>query len=1037
MFSNNKIKQQLSTYHTYLYANFTPITGLEFWHDTREDRKSVPEAADWSPIETGAKWSGRDAYYWLRFKITVPPLKPADHYVLHLDLGRSGGGGNSGFEGFLYVDGHPRQAIDSNHEEAYFDASTAGQTLEIAIMLWTGLEGGGPQQIQHYVLNELTAGVLIQPIREAYRWLDLMYQTVLELDANEPLLYEYQKLLDRELRRFIWGAMDLAAITEQSEAVLADVQAFLAKHKGEKKQFRISAVGHTHIDVAWLWRLRHTREKTGRSFSTVLELMKEYPEYIFMHSTPQVYDFVKHDYPELYAQIKQRVAEGRFEPEGATWLEPDTNVPSGEALTRQFLYGTRFFAREFNAKQNVLWLPDVFGYSWALPQIMKGFGIDDFMTTKISWNDTNRMPHDTFVWQGLDGTEVLTHFITTVDQGDQFHNSHNWQYTYNGNVTPHTVLGSYYVYADKALNNDLLLSYGWGDGGGGPQREMIENIGMLNQLPGLPTVEPTRVDDYFKRLHHNLDNAGLPLPKWDGELYLEFHRGTYTSQARVKQQNRQLEWAMRDLELRYVEAGIARGVAYPHAEIDELWETILRNQFHDILPGSAIHEVYEDNAKEYADCFATIKALNAKLDETELQPAEQAYTLRNLNAFPVTSLVTLPAEAGQVVDAAGQALPSQASDDGVLVEATVPALSATTVTVRPGGAAAAAPLATTTATSIDTPHYQLSWNEAGQLTSVLDHDHDDREVLAGLGNELTVYEDRPTTFDNWNIDEDYPEKAITLTADNITVATPEPLRQRVTFHFTFQHSEITQVLTVFRDSRRIDFATHIDWHDHQFLLRTAFDTAILAAEASYDVQYGNVRRPTHRNTSWDTAKFETVGHKWADLAQREYGVALLNDAKYGYNVHGGVLSLSLLKSGIDPDTEADQGEHNFTYSLLPHTGDFVAGDVEREATILNHGLTVQAGEAATTAAAPFTFTAAHPVAVDAIKHSEDGNAVILRFHEYAGENDTITVTPTFAHGAVALAKLDETPTAPLTATEDTYAVKMTPYHVATLRIELK
>ncbi|WP_262315927.1 alpha-mannosidase [Lacticaseibacillus parakribbianus] len=1034
MYSKEKVTQQLHTLNSYIYANFQPITGMGIWHDDREDHKPLPPTnAEFAPIAIGDTWSGRDDYYWLRFTLTVPTLAAGEKYVAHLDLDRNGN--NGAFEGLVHLNGHPRQAVDRNHKDVVLDHRFSDSTVAVAICMWTGHEGGGLQRIQHYILQEAKAGKLIAPIRDLARWLDMIDQTTRELDRDEPLLYEYQKLLDRVLRRFVWGNQTLEDITATAALGLKDVQAFLAAHKGQNKQFKISAIGHSHIDVAWLWRLRHTREKSARTFSTVLSLMDEYPEYKFMHSTPQVWKFVKEDYPELYAKIKERVKEGRFEPEGATWLEPDTNLPSGESLTRQFLYGTRFFKKEFDAKQNVLWLPDVFGYSWALPQIMKGFGINNFMTTKISWNETNRMPHDTFMWKGIDGSEVLTHFITTIGQEYDYKKTADgyYFYTYNGLVTPHTVLGSYDVYADKALNNDLLLAYGFGDGGGGPQREMIENIDMINQLPGLPTIENTRVDDYFEKLNETIDDSDQPIAEWNGELYLEFHRGTYTSQARVKKQNRQLEFAMRDLEARYVQAGVENGVAYPAAEIQDIWEHLLTNQFHDILPGSSIHEVYEDNKVEYQQLFARIAKLNAALDDAALTPKADAYTVRNLNAWSLQDLVAVPeTRDGQFTDARGQVLAAEKHGDHYLVAATAPAFGESSLTFTPQTTPVRM-AAEITGNTVESAHYRLTWAQNGQLTEIYDKDND-RELLAAgkFGNVLTVYEDRPLQYDAWNIDEDYPEKTITLAADAITVHEAGPLSQQIEFHYTFRDSTVAQTVILYSHSRRIDFKTHIDWHEHQFLLRTAFDTTILADHATFDVQYGNVSRPTSNNTSWDTAKFETVAHKWADLSQRDYGIALLNDSKYGYSIKDAHLSMSLLKSGIEPDPEADQGAHDFTYSLLGHRGDFVEGNVEPIAMALNHGLTVVDGAAKAAAKPLFTFAATQPVEVDAIKHSEDGDQVILRFHEYTGENTVINVTPTFDYQSVAKVRLDETHPEPLEASDGKLAIKVTPYQVVTL-----
>lgn len=1050
MYSEKKIKQQLGYLQAQVYGNFATVSDLQLWQDQREDHRQVPVDAAWQAVTLGSEWSGRDTYYWLRFQVVVPELAERQKYVIHLDLGRTGGGGNSGFEGLVFIGGQPRQAVDSNHRDIYLDAQFAKQDLVFSVLMWTGLEGGGPQQIQHYRLQQVAAGVLDERIRDCYRYLKLINETILELSDDEPLKYDYQRLLDGALRQFDWGGMTTAELSVTAGQVLAQIAAFIDQHQGQKKAYSIAAIGHTHIDVAWLWRLKHTREKTARSFSTVLALMKEYPDYKFFHSTPQVYDFIKHDYPELYTQIKQRVAEGRWEPDGGTWLEPDANIPSGEALTRQFLYGSQFFKQEFGVKQTVLWLPDVFGYSWALPQIMLGFGIDNFMTTKISWNDTNRMPHDTFVWEGLDGSRVLTHFITTTDDNADFRDSSNWMYTYNGEITPHTVLGTYHVYADKLVNNDLLLAYGYGDGGGGPTREMIENIEMINQLPGLPSIKNTRVDDYFKQLRANIKASGQSLATWNGELYLEYHRGTYTSQARVKRENRQLEFALRNLEIAAATALLRQQVAYPEAEIRELWQMVLRNQFHDILPGSSIHEVYQDNKLEYQQGFASIARLQQQLVAAQLEPHADYYHASNVNAWPITTTIQVAEQRDGVFETTDRVkLSSQKVTMGYVVQVTVPAFATTNFKFvaakgESGVARSAASVQTATviaisaARQVENDYYRITWNEAGQLIGLWDKKAR-REVIttAGVGNRLTVYEDRPTEYDNWNIDADYPEKAWTLAADQIEVSEVGPLLQSVMFTYHFHHSTIKQQMILHADSPRIDFENEIDWHDHNYLLRTDFTVAVRANEATYDIQYGNAKRPTTANTSWEAAKFETVGHKWADLSQRDYGVALLNDGKYGYHITENNLSLSLLKSGVSPDTEADQGQHHFTYSLLPHEGDFVSGQVEPTAMVLNNGLKVDQGELQQQQAL-FAFSGTEAVEVDAIKLSEDGHALILRLHEYTGQNMTIHVLPQFAHGAVQATRLDETPEATLAPeTDERYRLELTPYQIKTVRWEIE
>ncbi|MFD1433017.1 alpha-mannosidase [Lacticaseibacillus yichunensis] len=1039
-----KARQQLAILHGWFYAGFSEVPDLELTPDTRADKRWEPADATWTPVSLGSKWEGRDKYFWLRFSLTVPELEQGAHFVLHMELGRTGGGGNSGFEGLVFVNGKPRQAVDSNHEDAYFEDSFAGQTLQIAIKLWTGLEGGGEPQIQHYVLKALCAGVLDQPVVDVFDYLDNIVGTVATLGPDEPLRYGYMTLVRQAFAQFVWAEMTPSTIDGVAQAVLGQIHQFIASHAGEKKAYTITAVGHTHIDVAWLWRLRHTQEKVARSFSTVLELMKEYPDYVFFQSTPQGYAYLQEDYPEMWEEIQARIKEGRWEANGATWLEPDTNIPSGESLTRQFLYGSGYFHQHFNARQNVLWLPDVFGYSAAVPQIMQGFGVKNFMTTKISWNDTNRMPHDTFYWQGIDGSKVLTHFVTTVEPEAEFDNPREWRYTYNGLLTPRTVLGTYHVYADKPLNDDLLLSYGFGDGGGGPTREQIKNMAIMDELPGLPHVRPGRVDDYFDRLDGKIEAAEADVATWRGELYLEFHRGTYTSQANVKKWNRRAEYALRDVELRYAAAHVERGIEYPTEKLRDLWIILLRNQFHDILPGSAIREVYEDAAVEFKQLFDGVAELQAALTDQTTTKAPDQVTVVNHLAWPQTGLVHLP----KLVTAKlpnGDFAPRAQVKAGTAVQVTVPAMGSVTLTLSdapderdlltPPHPVPALHVSDHTAT---TPFYDVLFDSDGHLVSLRDR-VTGREFLDPKlgGNVLTIYEDKPLYFDDWDINKDYPDKAQRLVAKSWRVGEENDLYADFESKYVIGESTIKQTIRFYSDKPQIDFLTHVDWHERQRLLRTAFNTNILADNARYDIQYGNVLRPTNDNTSWDQAKFETCAHKWADLSERDYGLALLNDSKYGYRIKDKQVSMTLLKSGNYPDPHADEGEHDFTYSLLPHDGDFLVGEVEKVASELNQPLTVNAGVGENTAAPLFTFTGEHPVAVDAIKLSEDGQHVLVRLHDYTGGHEGVMIRPNQPAKAAYLANLDETLVDDGTdlLVDDCVNITMRPYQILTVAFD--
>lgn len=1033
MYTLKKIQQQINQVHDFWFNQLTDDYAIDIYHDERPTHITIPADGRWEAFEVDDIFSGRDNYFWIRFAVPVPKLISGQRYMINVGVLRNNDNGTSIPEGLVFVNGTPTQAVDGNHRNIFLDNDFSDQTVQIAICFWTGLEGSELYPEPTFTYRTLKGGIFDADGYYCYRYLDVMAQAAQEFDDDEPLKYSYLKFLSKATQEFDWGQMTPVLFSTTVQHIQKNINTFIAEHEGEKKKFEISAIGHTHIDVAWLWRLQHTRGKTARSFSTELSLMKEFPDYYFMHSTPQVYDFIKEDYPELFAQIKVRLAEGRWDADGIAWVEPDMNIPSGEALTRQFLYGKQFFADNFNAEQSVLWLPDVFGYSAALPQIMKNFGIKNFMTTKISWNDTNHMPHDTFNWRGIDGSEVLTYFITTVEQNYDYHSNSSFGTTYNGMLTPHTVLGSYHMYQDKALNDNLLLCFGYGDGGGGPTREMVENIKIMNQLPGLPTVKAARVDDYFEQLHQNIAASGEKVPEWVGELYLEFHRGTYTSQARVKKQNRQFETALRNLEMRCVEAYVFNKMTYPTTELHELWKILMRNQFHDILPGSSIKEVYEDNLVEYTAAFSKIAELNQKLDDQQVVLEQNYYSLRNNLAWDVEAKVQIKqSTSGYFETATGEKLASTLLADNYLVNVpSIAALGTSTIHFVAEKKRQVESVEHFVSQTITTKNYQISWNDAGQLIQIYDKVNA-RNVLKGPGNVLTIYEDHPLDWDNWNIDEDYLAKAAVVSADTIEVTENSPLQTVVTFTYHYHQSTIQQKMILSETSRRIDFENKIDWQEHHELLRTAFSVDVLAEKAQFDIQYGNVSRPTHQNTSWDEARFETVGHKWADLSQHDYGVALLNDSKYGYDVNGQTLSLSLIKSGTWPDANADQGEHYFTYSLLPHEGDFVIGQVEKEASELNNSVELINGKYVDPTAL-FTFTdEKNPIAVDAIKLSEQGDAIILRFHDYSGESSQVKVKSNFAHKSVAMTNLAETEKETLAEEDSWVTVASTPYQVISL-----
>lgn len=537
---------------------------------------------------------------------------------------------------------------------------------------------------------------------------------------------------------------------------------------------------------------------------------------------------------------------------------------------------------------------------------------------------------------------------------------------------------------------------------------------------------PGRVDDYFDRLNQRLQKTSEPIATWRGELYLEYHRGTYTSQANVKQWNRRAEYALRDLELRYATAAVQKHLAYPTQAIRALWQILLRNQFHDILPGSAIHEVYEDAAKEFDQIFSGIKHLHQQLDDALLTKDEQAITVTNPLPWARTQLLPL-----QATDDCEFVAPNAATT-AALSRVSVPALSSITVYRDDIEAEASGQLSTVDKDGVESPFYRIKYSQDGHLTQLYDRRLGKDMLSAVGGNLLTLYEDRPLDFNNWNIDADYPAKATPLHADRIVVTANTGTHTDVTFNYRFGHSTIMQVMRLYADSSRIDFITTVDWHQRQELLRTAFNTNILADNAQYDIQYGNVSRPTNDNTSWDTAKFETVAHKWADLSEPDYGLALLNNCKYGYRVKDKQLSLTLLKSGNDPDTTADEGQHSFTYSLLPHAGGFTAGQVEKNAEELNEPLRVTTGVTGPQLTPLFKFDH-EQAALDAVKISEDGQYLIIRFHEFTGQHGQVDLQLNFNATAVYRGRLNETVASQTNLlSHNAVSLAVRPYEIVTL-----
>lgn len=1008
------------------YRNLVPIEEFDWYEDDGVVGNRAPKGNS-VKVGQGFRSKGYDKYNWLCTKISIPESFGDENVLGIFDFGvPMGTGNNSNFESLLYVNGKPYQGVDGNHKEVFFNLKETGRELELSFRIWSGLNGGGKPREMTMSIDRAEFGVLDTAADNFY------YLAMAALETHE-LLDENNEYKSYILNQLVEAFRLVDFTNKKSENYYKSLQTALDylrdRLKGQGKPgVNVTMLGHTHIDVAWLWRLRHTREKTARSFSTVNRLMEKYPEYIFIQTQPQLYDYLKEDYPDIYEHIKKRVAEGRWEPSGAMWVECDCNLASGESIIRQILVGKNFFKKEFDYESEFLWLPDVFGYSWALPQILKKSGVNTFMTTKISWNDTNRLPYDTFIWRGMDGSEVTTHFVTTTELNDV-------TYTYNGESRPYAIKGVWDNYRNKDLNRDLLISYGFGDGGGGPTREMIKYIEAAKLMPGIPNVETGRATEYFRKLNETIKenpyNGYLPI--WDGELYLEFHRGTYTSQGYNKKMNRFMEYKLREEEMLSVFAEKFFNKPYNREEFLKAWKIVLCEQFHDILPGSSIHEVYEDSHEEYERALKYIENATKAAKASFVTEKENAFTLFNQANWERDSIVMIPsgAETYEYTDSEGNTLLSHrcGEQDLVHVKGLKP-LAFSTITRSVKACKEASSFVENT---VETPYYVVSWDDKGRLVRLYDKGAD-REVIpeGKFANVFQIFEDKPRCFDAWELEATIDLKKEEIPCDGNIIKTKNELGYFIHFTYNYNNSKIMQTLCLYNDKRRIDFKTVVDWKESQKILKTAFSVDIRGVFARYDVQEGNIVRPITRNTSWEAAKFEVVAHKWADLSETGYGVALLNDCKYGYDIKEDTMRLSLLKSATDPDYSADYGTHEFIYSLYPHKEEWYNSGLEEEAFDLNSPVVVLDGASALCNESLISFDAKN-IVLDAFKKAENEEAYVLRFHEYTGRRGKINLKTGLKFDSWCEADLMENPLGEWKQTAMEVEVK--PYEIKTIMLK--
>ncbi|MFP4508901.1 MAG: alpha-mannosidase [Spirochaetaceae bacterium] len=980
--TRRRVSQLIDRIHSTYYSDQKTLSAGVLRSSTPVPHSDI-DYNGFESIQVGEEWGKLWDSAWFRFTGTVPNEWAGNTVVALLDVGA---------EGCVFREGSPWMGLTYKRVD---------ETLEVKRRVPLGrVTGGEPVDLLVEAAANGLFGLKGAPepfcLRQAEIALFDPEQWQLYLDLE--FLYGLADALPEDstrARRLFYGLNEVANIWADG-AGLEEARAItrhLLAHKANASAPTAWSVGHAHIDLGWLWPIRETRRKAGRSFATVLRMLEEYPDYIFGASQPQLFSWVKDDYPGLYEEIKRAVASGRWELQGAMWVEPDMNIPSGESLVRQLIHGKRFFREEFGQDLRNLWLPDVFGYSAALPQILQKAGVDIFMTQKISWNERNVFPHHTFLWEGIDGTGIRTHFLPTNN--------------YNLSNEPHKLIAAERRFHQSAELDGFLNLYGVGDGGGGPSRKHIERARRGADTEGMPRMKMATAESFFHTLR---DIPEASLPKWVGELYLEFHRGTYTTQANMKRFNRRIEHLLHDVELLAVLTDRMHDGA---ADRDRIWKQTLLHQFHDILPGSSINWVYRDAHRESLRCVEeltrmrdTLAAalLNGRVDGIRELAHEYvvdqagAFVVYNALAWDRVVIVKLRQGSASVAGfetGDGTPCPVVRGADGCIhVRVPVPSCGYTVVSPATDTAAAdtGGPV-TATVDALENEYVRVTLSRTGTISSIYRKDLD-CEYLVGDAAVYTLWEDRPYNYDAWDVSHYYrettPEYAV---VESVQVVAASGFTASVRIKLRVGNSGIDQVIRLEAGNPAVYITCSVDWKEEHRMLRVGAASSIRSNSARYEIQFGQVTRPTHSNTSWDEARFEVVAHRYADLSRADAGLAILNDCKYGHRILDTTMELTLLRSPKHPDPEADMGLHQFTYAYYPHAGARDQMAVVRRAHELNSTPLIAGlnDNASVAPHASFFRVESQSVKLEVVKPSENLKGTVLRLYECLGNSDSASI----------------------------------------------
>ncbi len=1011
------------------------------------------------PFAVGDEWGPAWDTTWFRFSGAIPSEWRGREVVALVGIGARAGEGFTA-EGLVWRNDAAVTAINVNRATVplvksagggeYFDFYVEAASNPTTDLYKASVPGVDPARKPLFSLERAEIACFNRETYDFYCDFKVAQEAMFALPENSARRGQLLYALNNAANLF---DEDKPASIAAARAEIAGV---LGKRNGDTAH-QVSAIGHAHIDTAWLWPLRETIRKCARTFVTALAYMEEHPDYVFGCSQPQHYAWMKEFYPAIYEGIKKAVARGQWEPLGAMWVEADCNIPSGESLVRQILHGKNFFLDEFGIDSNALWLPDVFGYCASLPQILQKAGVKYFVTQKISWNQFNDFPHHTFLWEGIDGSQVFAHFPPSD--------------TYNGDFTPQQIVAGVENFRDHDRATRSLYIYGYGDGGGGPTPQMLEAARRLGDFEGMPKITQEKVGAFLSKAEADARD----LQVWCGELYLELHRGTYTTHSRIKKSNRQNEVLLHDAEFFDVVAGcVSEQPAPPLAPVedravydvsgkdaqtsaaylDRAWKLLLLNQFHDIIPGTSINWVYWDSETDHA----TVRKLGLGVLDSARQQLlamidtskfKRPYVVFNTCSHARDAVISLPYKHIAYHDFSSAILRDEmvSMPDGSPIHVHAPACGYAVIEgseERPVSSFAQPVQVTKTESQVvvDNGILNIVFDANGFITSIFDS-RVHREVLApgSRANVFQLHKDLPNQYDAWDVDVFYRESCEEIAdLQGIHVLESTELRATITVLRKFGKSKVSQNITIRAGSPRIDFHTEVDWQEEHQFLKVAFPVNVRSPRATYEIQYGNVERPTHYNTSWDLARFEVCAQKWADLSEGDYGVALINDCKYGYDIYGNVMRLSLLRAPTTPDPVADRGRHIFTYALLPHVGDHRQGQVVQQAYALNNPLQIvpaDVHEGSLPESQSFFEVDRVGVVIEAVKKAERENAIIVRLYEAHGNRGDLTLRTPLPFKQAFTADLMERTLEEIKLSDGEVTLSIEPFEIMTLKFSIE